>query len=174
MSDNRLGNRICFHLFECFAINCRAASLPNDWDAQVIIEQRMQVRVRSPVEVREADAVEYDPLKVPFKRLDLVMEFLYDFGFSSKINSYSPQSHLKRRSLEFLGEPIGCGSMIIQLWKKDVENFRCNTTVQPVVDLISFPLGGGIIWSYLCGVDDSHASRLIVVSVPLRSLFHGP
>src|SRR5258707_15578551 len=62
-------------------------------------------------------------------RVDLVMEVFYDFGFSSKINSYSPQSHLKCRSLEFLGEPIGCGCMIIQLWKKDIENLRCNTKI---------------------------------------------
>src|SRR6266403_2303616 len=122
MSDNRLGNRICFHLLECFAINCRAASLPNNWDAQAIIEQRMQVGVRSPVEMGKANPVEDDPLKVPFKGFDLIIELLNDFGFASEINTYSPQSHLESRSLQAFAEIIGRCGVIIELWQKGLQH----------------------------------------------------
>ncbi len=116
MSDNRLGDRICFHLFECLAINCRPALFPNNWDTKSIIEQRMQVGVRSPIEMWESNAFENNPLKVLFESFDFLMEGIYDLGFLNIVNSYSPQAHLKRRALKGFGEIVGGCGVIIKLW----------------------------------------------------------
>src|SRR5882672_1503367 len=116
MCHDWFSNGVRLHLFQSFSIDRRSSLLANNRDAESIIEQRMQVWVASPVKMRKPNTVEYDLLKVSFEGFDLFIEFIYYLGFSSKVNSYSPQAHLKCWTLKTLAETISGSGVIIKLW----------------------------------------------------------
>src|SRR5882724_10779621 len=116
MVDDRPGHEEELHLLQGLVVTGRTALLADGGDAEVAVEELLQIGVGAPTEGRHPYAIQNYLLKLPFEAVDDIVVLIDDILASGLINQYAPQLHFQNGSLESTAESISGRCMIVQLW----------------------------------------------------------
>jgi len=165
MCNDRPCDKISFHLFESFSIDCRLTAAADGGDFESIVEEGFEVVIAAPVEAEDAEAIDGDAFEGILKYLYSFEEIRYNSSLLPSIHQNSPQAHREGGALEITGEGIGGGGLVVELREKGIKDLIGHGAVEAVVDVELLGLGEGceLFGSEEAGLDDLHSSRFSVV-----------